>query len=216
MSDSDVHVTVHENMVQMTATVSGHNITPPKNADVRPEGYVSSLTCTIASGTFRVTWRRANAPAIGSIVTVECKVLNGNGIPRHATICSDNLKEPISFLEEAMEKCKIDVIADQKPKVKVRPEPTWQTLPKDSLIFSISALKSTSGLQLKAGDKLFIPASCETKNSDGSDRTLHAVTMPKDGSGKVYCSCPAWRFQKESPSKRTCKHCDLVEIAQRA
>jgi hypothetical protein len=32
----------------------------------------------------------------------------------------------------------------------------------------------------------------------------HEVKLGKDGN--VYCSCPAWRFQKVHPHARTCKH----------
>lgn len=32
----------------------------------------------------------------------------------------------------------------------------------------------------------------------------HEVRLGKDG--VVYCGCPSWRFQKNHPSNRTCKH----------
>lgn len=32
----------------------------------------------------------------------------------------------------------------------------------------------------------------------------HEVRRGKDG--VVYCTCPSWRFQHNSPSNRTCKH----------
>lgn len=28
----------------------------------------------------------------------------------------------------------------------------------------------------------------------------------RGANGHIYCSCPAWRFQKVNPLKRTCKH----------
>ena len=32
-------------------------------------------------------------------------------------------------------------------------------------------------------------------------------TIKRGGDGNVYCSCPAWKFQKGvSPKDRTCKH----------
>jgi hypothetical protein len=35
---------------------------------------------------------------------------------------------------------------------------------------------------------------------------VHEVRRAQDGSGNVYCTCPSWKFQKNSPSNRTCKH----------
>lgn len=31
-------------------------------------------------------------------------------------------------------------------------------------------------------------------------------TIKRGTDGNVYCSCPAWKFQKLSPQLRTCKH----------
>ena len=36
--------------------------------------------------------------------------------------------------------------------------------------------------------------------------------MGKDGN--VYCTCPAWKFQRKAVQGRTCKH--LVAFAQKA
>lgn len=33
---------------------------------------------------------------------------------------------------------------------------------------------------------------------------VHEVRVGADG--VVYCTCPSWRFQKLTPSARTCKH----------
>jgi hypothetical protein len=35
----------------------------------------------------------------------------------------------------------------------------------------------------------------------------HEVRRGADG--VVYCGCPSWRFQKNSPSNRTCKHVEM-------
>lgn len=35
----------------------------------------------------------------------------------------------------------------------------------------------------------------------------HEVRRGADG--VVYCTCPSWRFQKNSPSNRTCKHIEM-------
>jgi len=31
-------------------------------------------------------------------------------------------------------------------------------------------------------------------------------TIRRGHDGNVYCSCPAWKFQKLAPKDRTCKH----------
>jgi hypothetical protein len=31
-------------------------------------------------------------------------------------------------------------------------------------------------------------------------------TIRRGADGNVYCSCPAWKFQKLNPAQRTCKH----------
>jgi hypothetical protein len=41
--------------------------------------------------------------------------------------------------------------------------------------------------------------------SDSTPGKMYQVMMGEDG--VVYCTCPAWRFQKgRSPSERVCKH----------
>lgn len=38
----------------------------------------------------------------------------------------------------------------------------------------------------------------------GRNGDTYVVSAGKDG--HVYCSCPAWRFQRCHPADRTCKH----------
>jgi hypothetical protein len=39
--------------------------------------------------------------------------------------------------------------------------------------------------------------------------TTYKVTRAKEGDG-MYCSCPAWKYQRKNPAMRTCKHCEAV------
>jgi hypothetical protein len=39
----------------------------------------------------------------------------------------------------------------------------------------------------------------------------HKVSLGKDGN--VWCSCPSWRFQKNSPTNRSCKHIVLFKAS---
>lgn len=41
----------------------------------------------------------------------------------------------------------------------------------------------------------------ESKSSPG-----HYHEVRRGADGNVYCQCPSWRFQKNSPTNRTCKH----------
>lgn len=40
-------------------------------------------------------------------------------------------------------------------------------------------------------------------------REMYKVSRARKGDS-VYCSCPAWRFQRVHPLRRTCKHCEAV------
>jgi hypothetical protein len=55
-------------------------------------------------------------------------------------------------------------------------------------------------------------AKFESKSSPG-----HYHEVRKGADGNVYCICPSWRFQKNSPANRTCKHIEqwkrTVEVA---
>jgi predicted nucleic acid-binding Zn finger protein len=43
-----------------------------------------------------------------------------------------------------------------------------------------------------------------TLQIQGSGTTSYTVKKGQDG--VVYCSCPAWRFQKVAAAHRSCKH----------
>ena len=40
-------------------------------------------------------------------------------------------------------------------------------------------------------------------------QALYTITQARDGQS-WYCSCPAWRHQRVSPTRRTCKHIDRL------
>lgn len=50
----------------------------------------------------------------------------------------------------------------------------------------------------------FAPALLASVPSKSNPCISYEVRRGKDGN--VYCTCPAWRFQKRSPKERTCKH----------
>lgn len=48
------------------------------------------------------------------------------------------------------------------------------------------------------------PTVLARNESHSSPGSFHEVRRGADGN--VYCTCPSWRFQKNSPLNRTCKH----------
>lgn len=48
------------------------------------------------------------------------------------------------------------------------------------------------------------PVVLARNESSSRPGSFHEVRRGADG--VVYCTCPSWRFQKNSPSNRTCKH----------
>ena len=66
------------------------------------------------------------------------------------------------------------------------------------LIGSMSR-RSTSMNTVAASTKVLA-----TFPSKSNPSKSHEVRLGKDG--VVYCTCPAWRFQKLTPSCRCCKH----------
>ena len=59
-------------------------------------------------------------------------------------------------------------------------------------------VKSKSKLILKPGQHVVIPSTTE-------DDTNYVITMSRAGNC-VYCSCPAWKYQRLNPLLRKCKH----------
>lgn len=192
--------------MQADATITGHNITDSARAkEDKKKGYFSSVTCTVEAGSFRIAWKRAHPPPLGSIITVEYKDLNAKGIPSRARIVR---LEPSTSLDIAdlMAKCQIGLKKDRSALNSPTVGLDGGQAPKDGLIFDPTKAKELDKKdtlhRLKAGGKIYIPASSK-------DKGYHVVRMPKSG-GKIYCSCPAWKFQKLPAAERTCKHCDVV------
>lgn len=50
-----------------------------------------------------------------------------------------------------------------------------------------------------------------TVPSKSDPEKTYEIRMGKDGN--MYCSCPAWKYQKKSPKDRTCKHIDALNKA---
>lgn len=66
----------------------------------------------------------------------------------------------------------------------------------------IAKIRSTS-----KGKKMvvhFSQASLEIGREGTDGRGWHKIVLGQDGT--IYCTCPAWKYQKSSPASRSCKH----------
>lgn len=57
------------------------------------------------------------------------------------------------------------------------------------------------GYDLKPGESVMVK---------GKKDEIYKVTRSKKIPESVYCSCPAWKYQRLNPVIRTCKHCVAV------
>lgn len=140
------------------AIVKGHHMSD--KAAEQKDGYVSSLLCALENGAdetrlFKVTFKRTNAPAVGSTIHISHKGFTRKGLPMYPKY--------EGLVEEK------DMEGKRKPL-----------------------------MLLKAGQSIHI----ESTTQPG---TFYAITRSHNGT-HVYCSCPAWKYQRLNPLLRTCKH----------
>jgi hypothetical protein len=64
--------------------------------------------------------------------------------------------------------------------------------------------KNTAAVALPAATLATIPSSSNPEI---------VYTIKRGADGNVYCSCPAWKFQKLNPKNRTCKHLRALAAA---
>jgi hypothetical protein len=67
--------------------------------------------------------------------------------------------------------------------------------------------KACGGAKLSAGEFVFVRGSRDPTE-------VHKVTMDRAGAS-IYCSCPAWKYQRIAPILRTCKHCEAVRCCKK-
>ena len=81
------------------------------------------------------------------------------------------------------------------------------TIPEADPPLTLSEWSKKGGYPLKNGEGVYV-------KSDRSNETYVVKRAQKNDS--VYCSCMAWKFQKMTPTCRTCKHCVAVLGAKAA
>ena len=192
------------------AIITGHSVTEGKKDTV---GWVSSLVCRLSDrstpGEFKVRYQGVGAPAVGSILLLNFQARTKAGLPLNAKYrVLDAPKEELESLVQLAHKCKnivnqqvrtpaeqavldglVDTLAEELSKKARIQEP----------VKTIEQFKVANGMMLKPGEHVKVA---------GSGGASHTVTM--SAKGNLYCSCPAWKFQKVASELRTCKHCDAV------
>ena len=66
---------------------------------------------------------------------------------------------------------------------------------------TLSTWREKGGYKLQNGE--------EVKVASASSGAVYIVKRARAGDS-VYCSCPAWKYQRLHPTCRTCKHCTAV------
>lgn len=69
-------------------------------------------------------------------------------------------------------------------------------------------IRTTSEWAALGGYTLFPGEEVQVKGTKPTD--IYVVKRSAKVPHSVYCSCPAWKFQRLSPVLRTCKHCQAV------
>lgn len=168
-----------------------HHVTA-KMRETAKAGYVSSLTCTGSPEKslkqFSIVWKKDAAPAVGTVLRVSLTGLTKHGIPTGTSVTQ--MRKPTD-----ME----DILSRELSKMNIKSRGV-----EDALIdvpkWTMEKLAKSAPLKLKRGDKMRVP--------DSRGEGWHTLTV--SGAGKIYCSCPGWRFQKKPTEDRSCKHCQAV------
>jgi len=214
--------------------VVGHYNTD--KAATKGEGYVSSLVLRTKvsslvllskSKTFKVSYKNFNAPAVGEMVTVRYSDTTVTGLPKFPVYIGKRFKEDDSKdCKEPTTPATPALVIPALAKLKIAaPEAAKPDTAEASAKTHVEASAKT---HVEASAKTLVEASAKTyaeweaaggyELSHGESVLVISATNPsiqykvtKATSGtSVYCSCPAWKFQKLNPAVRTCKHCIAV------
>jgi DNA ligase-1 len=185
----------------LEATVVGyHTIAPrtPESAAARPDGYVSSLICRVASGSdFKLTYKGARPPPIGALVTVKYQNLTENGLPRFPSL---------KGIRSA-----VDAPAAEKPPT---PAPAAKTvLPKGATVASLPELAQAAKIAAQSGVTLEFAPGSAIYVAASSAGEYYCVRRPRQPEALPYCTCASWKFQRIAPPARVCKHTAAIMAA---
>lgn len=169
---------------------------------------VGCLAAIVNGGVACIFWH-ARAPAVGTTLILNFQARTKAGLPMNAKYrVLDAPKEEVESLVQSADKCKN--IVDQQvrtPDEQVFIDKMLDILSEDFAkktriqepVKTIEQFKVAKDTRLEPGEHVKVA---------GSGGASHTVTM--SAKGNLYCSCPAWKFQKVASELRTCKHCDAV------
>jgi DNA ligase-1 len=160
--------------------VVGYYTTPSKKVSEGPD-YISSLVCDYNGSEFKLNWRSFIAPKIGTIITIKFSQFTVNGLP----------KFPIYVAKRDARDLKVSSKPRELKEPKVR---------KSSTTFD----KPAVCMEAKDWEVLEYPLRIGESVGVIGAKDTWKVTKAKNGS--VYCSCPAWLYQRMPAINRTCKH----------
>lgn len=191
-----------------SVTVIGYHCT--ETAKTEPEGYVSSLICQreASEKTFKVSWKSFSPPAIGSTVRIQYQSTTVNNLPRFAVLVhgvGEDAPRPHTPPRQGIPP--VDRNPPPAPKKKTITATTTTTalerdLTTGMLQGDIVDWEKVGGYALVAGESVWVRSS--------TTQERYKVTRAASDPMSVYCSCPAWKFQRLTPRVRTCKHCIAV------
>lgn len=72
--------------------------------------------------------------------------------------------------------------------------------------WDIEQWRKHGGYELAPGESVKVKGSLDPEGI----HTIYTVKRSEKVPNSVYCSCPAWKYQKLHPLVRTCKHCKAV------
>ena len=179
-----------------------------KGAGSDSSGYVSSLVCACGDGKeFKVAFKGFSPPPIGSHVTLRYSSLTVHGLPKFAVYEGrrdprdmTSRPEDMTSRPEDMTSRPRDMTSRPRDMTSRPKEPEdIKTVPQVPVQ---SDAKAKGGYVLKNGESVQVA-------SDKDPSLTYTVTRAHKGAS-VYCSCPAWKFQRLNPAVRTCKHCIAV------
>lgn len=188
----------------LEASIIGYHTIAPRTAEsaaARPDGYVSSLICRVASasaGDFKLTYKGTRPPPIGALVTVKYQNLTENGLPRFPSL---------KGIRSAVD-------APAAEKQAAAPAPVAKTvLPKGATVASLPELAQAATLAAQSGVTLEFAPGSAIYVAASSAGEYYCVRRPRQPEALPYCTCAAWKFQRIAPPARVCKHTAAVLAA---
>jgi len=213
--------------------VVGHHNTD--KAAAKGEGYVSSLVLASKDGsrrfkTFKVSYKNFIAPAVGEMVTVRYSDTTVTGLPKFPVyVGKTNDKTSTASGKTSTASGNASGKTNVVNKVSEQPSTPSLVMPAFAkLKITTPTSEAKTQTNVEASAKTQVEASAKTyaeweanggyELSNGESVLVISAANPsilykvaKAASGtSVYCSCPAWKYQKLNPAVRTCKHCIAV------